>query len=105
VASPVLSRGEGSPPLTCCSYYWSHKGRELSSQLAPSIYWCLSMSPARRVQVSAPPFVELHDVPVSPFLQPVQVSLDSSTTLWRISHSSHFCINRKLAEVALCPIM
>jgi len=48
-------------------------------------------------------FVELHEVPVSPFLQPSMVPLDVSTTFWNVSHSSQFCITYKLAEDALCP--
>lgn len=38
------------------------------------------------------PLVELHEGPVGPFLQPVQVPLDISTTLWPISHSSQVCL-------------
>lgn len=34
---------------------------------------------------------ELHEVPVSSFLQPVMVPLKDSTTLWHISHFSQFC--------------
>jgi len=48
--------------------------------------------------------VELHKVPVGPFLQPVEVPLDSSMTLWCVSHSSQFRIISKLAEGTLCPI-
>jgi len=42
--------------------------------------------------------VDLHEVPVDPFLQPVEVSLDSIMTLWRISSFSSFCVVCKLAE-------
>jgi len=35
--------------------------------------------------------VERNEVPVGPFLQPVKVPLDDSTTLWYISHSFQFC--------------
>ncbi|KAK4826730.1 hypothetical protein QYF61_010983 [Mycteria americana] len=48
---------------------------------------------------------ELHEVPVSPFLQPVQVPLDVSTTLWCVSHSSQLCAISILAEDALCSII
>ena len=41
---------------------------------------------------------------MGPFLQPVEVPLDGSTTLGRISHSSQLCITCKLAEDMLCPI-
>ena len=51
------------------------------------------------------PLVECHEVPVSPFLQPVKVPLDGSVTLWCISHSSQFCVIHKSAECELCPIM
>ena len=49
--------------------------------------------------------VELHEVPVSPFLQSVVVPLDGSMTLWRISHSSHFCVIYKLAEGTFCLVI
>ncbi|KAK4831783.1 hypothetical protein QYF61_019096, partial [Mycteria americana] len=51
-----------------------------------------------QVQDFALPLVELHEVPASPFLQPVQVPLDGSTTLWCISHSSQCGVICKLAE-------
>ena len=46
------------------------------------------------------PFVELYEVPVGPFLQPVS---NGSTSVWSISHSFQFCIMYKLAEGAVCP--
>ncbi|KAK4824703.1 hypothetical protein QYF61_017929 [Mycteria americana] len=51
------------------------------------------------------PFVELPEVPVSPFLQPVKVPLNGSTTIWHISHSFQSCIICKLVEGAPCPII
>ncbi|KAK4811173.1 hypothetical protein QYF61_019804 [Mycteria americana] len=51
-----------------------------------------------QVQDFAPPLTELYEDPVSPFLQPVEVPLDGSTTLWCIHHSSQFCVISKLAE-------
>jgi len=42
--------------------------------------------------------VDLHEVPVSPFPQPVEVSLGGSTTPWFISHSSLFGIICRLAD-------
>jgi len=36
-------------------------------------------------------FVELHEIPVGPFLQPVEVPLDGSTTSWSMNSSSQFC--------------
>ncbi|KAK4832374.1 hypothetical protein QYF61_022229 [Mycteria americana] len=49
--------------------------------------------------------VELHEIPVSPFLQPVKVPLDGSTTFWPISHSSQFCVISKLVKDELCLII
>ena len=51
------------------------------------------------------PLVELQEVPVSPFLQPVEVPLGGSATSWCLSHSSQCGIVSKLAEGALCPII
>ncbi|KAK4831516.1 hypothetical protein QYF61_018100 [Mycteria americana] len=56
-----------------------------------------------QVQGFGLPFAELHKVPVSPFLQPVQVPLDGSMPICCTSCSSWFCIICKLAEWALCP--
>ncbi|GAB0186707.1 ectonucleotide pyrophosphatase/phosphodiesterase family member 3 [Grus japonensis] len=58
-----------------------------------------------QVQDFALPLVGLHEVPVNPFLQPVEVPLDGSMTLWHISHSSQFGVISRLAEGTLCPIM
>ncbi|KAK4827979.1 hypothetical protein QYF61_022681 [Mycteria americana] len=58
----------------------------------------------RQVQNLAFSFTEVHKVPVSSFLQPVQVPLDGSTPLWPVTHSSQFCVICKLAEGTLCPI-
>jgi len=60
---------------------------------------------ASPVQDLAVLFVELHEVSVSPFLQPVEVPLDGITPLCCISHSSQCCITSKLAEGALCSII
>lgn len=49
------------------------------------------------------PSVELHEIHVSPFIQPVKVPLKGSTTLWCVSHSSQFHIIYELAVSALCP--
>ena len=57
-----------------------------------------------QVQDCALLFVELDEVPVSPFLQPVVVPLDGSTTVGCISHSSQFDVICKLAESILCPV-
>ena len=44
-------------------------------------------------------------VPVRSFLQPVQVLLDGSTALWRISFSSQSCDISKLADGTLIQII
>ncbi|PKU44133.1 hypothetical protein llap_5545 [Limosa lapponica baueri] len=49
--------------------------------------------------------VELHEVPVSPFLQPSKVPLEGSMTLWCISQSSSLGVIYKLAEGGPCPII
>jgi len=49
--------------------------------------------------------VELHQVPLCPTLQRVQVSLDGSTVFQCIHHSSQFCVISKLAEGTLCPFI
>lgn len=48
---------------------------------------------------------ELHEVPVSPFVQPAKVSLGESTTCWCITHTSQSCAMNKLAEGTLCRII
>jgi len=54
-------------------------------------------------QDSALLLVDPHEVPVSPFLQPVRVPLDSSTTLRRTSLSSQLSLICRIAEGVLCP--
>lgn len=49
------------------------------------------------------PLVELCDVCVRPFLQPVEVPLDDHMTLWCIGYSSQFIVICKLAESGLSP--
>ncbi|KAK4833070.1 hypothetical protein QYF61_027732 [Mycteria americana] len=49
--------------------------------------------------------VEFREVSVIPFLQPVEVLLDGSMTLWCISCSAQFCITSKIIEGTLCPII
>jgi len=61
--------------------------------------------PPQKVQDFALLLVELHDVPVSLFLQPVKVSLVWSMTLWCISRSFQSCVISKLVEGTLCPIV
>ena len=76
----------------------------LSSHSAPSPYWCkeLFLPKGRTWEF---PFAELHENPVRPFLQLVELPPNGSTTLCCSSQSSHFCIICKLLESALCPIV
>ena len=60
VASPGLSSAEGSPPSTCWQCF---------SGLRTSLWWMSGGS-------------------CLPFLQPVEIPLNGSTTFWCISHSS-----------------
>ena len=76
----------------------------LSSQLAHKPVLVHGVIPLQ-VQDFAFAFVELHEVPVSLFLQPVEVPLNGSMILWWISCSSQVCIVCKLAKGALCPIV
>ena len=76
----------------------------LSSRSTPNLYWCHGVVPPQ-VQDPAFALVELHQVPLCPTLQPVQVSLNGSTAFWTISQSPQFCIISKLAEGTLCPFI
>lgn len=120
MASPVLSRGEDALPwpagnalphvdqeavsLLCCrSTLLAHV--QLGIHQDPQVPFCQAssqtVSPQHvlvheaicpRVQNLALPIVKLHEIPARPFLQPVDVPLDSSTTVWHISHSSQFSV-------------
>ncbi|KAJ7410836.1 hypothetical protein WISP_105756 [Willisornis vidua] len=48
--------------------------------------------------------VDLHESPVSPFLQPMEVPLNGSTIVWCMHHCSQFCIICKPKECVLWPI-
>lgn len=62
----------------------------------PSTYWCLGyFFPFA--------FVELHEIPRWPVLQPVKVHLNGSTPIWCNDHSSQFCIIGKLCEMHSVP--
>ncbi|KAK4826285.1 hypothetical protein QYF61_007132 [Mycteria americana] len=82
----------------------SFSAKLFSSWSTPSIYLVSGLVPPQVQDFALHP-VELYEVPVSPFLQPVQVPLDGSTTLWHISHSPQFCVICKRAEGTLCPII
>lgn len=78
----------------------SFSAKLLWSWVSPRQCWCLELFlPRCRTLL----FPLLHEVHVSSFLQPLQVPLDGSTTLWRISHLCLFVVS-KLAVGALCPI-
>ena len=69
----------------------------------PSLQSCFPAGQPKPVLLHGvmPPRVQdhilaLHDVPLRPTLQPVQVLLNGSTALWCTSHSSQFCVISKL---------
>lgn len=49
--------------------------------------------------------LELHDVPVRPFLQTIYIPLDNSTILWCVCFFSQFCIIWSLADGKLCLVI
>ena len=51
------------------------------------------------------PFADLREVPVGPFLQPVEVPLHGSTPIQSVNYSFQFSITCKPAEHALCSMM
>lgn len=118
--SPVLSIGNESPPFTCLQnsflrssrYCWllltqGHTAGSYStwySPAAPSPFmqscfsdsWCMGVI-HMQMQDFAFSFVELCGLPVRPFLQPVEILLNSNTSIWSI-----IC---KFAEIVLCHIL
>lgn len=126
--SPVLSR-EGSSPLTCWQKLFLTQPEKLFTFFAARAYcwyvfnllfsreikmfFCKAafhlVSPQHnlvhgivslQLQGSAFPLVELHEFPVGPFLQPVEVPLDGSASIWYVKYSFQLCIACKLAEGA-----
>ena len=125
----MLSRAEGSPPLTGytppntaqgTTSFLCHKRTSLA-HILPGAHWdrqgpfCkAALQLVRLLSVWVPGVIppqvqdlvlllaELHEVPGSPFLQLAEVPLVGSTTLWHISHSSQFCVLSKLAQGTLC---
>lgn len=129
------SRGEGPPTSTCCQcfpccspgctwpplpqgHFSGSKSVNLASTVSPGV--CTAafqlgvpqhllvqglVRPCPGLQDFALPLVELHEVPVSPFLQPVKIPLIDSRTLRRVSLSSRLCATScQLPEGPLCPI-
>ncbi|KAK4816725.1 hypothetical protein QYF61_021599 [Mycteria americana] len=78
--------------------YWGTQNWTQYSQLGRPKPVVVAEVVTPRVQDFAIPLVELHQVPVNALLQPVQVPLDDSVTLWHISPSSQFGVISKLAE-------
>lgn len=77
-------------PGPCPNGFWTPPGRETAHTLWVTCRSALSLSQQACSFPSAGLcilLVELHNVHVSPFLQLVQVFLDSSMTLWHIIHS------------------
>ena len=58
-----------------------------------------------QVQYLALALVELHNAPLHPALQPVQVTLNGSTAFQCTHHSSPYCVISKLPESTLCPFI
>jgi len=58
-----------------------------------------------QVQDPALALVEIHQIPLCPTLQPVQVTLNGSTACRCIHHSSQFGVISKLAEGILYPFI
>ncbi|KAK4831796.1 hypothetical protein QYF61_019226 [Mycteria americana] len=84
-------------------HHRAFSAKMLSTWSPSSIYRCMSLLlPTRRASYTS--LVELHEAPLSPSLQPVEVPLDASMTRWYISYSSHFGVICKLAKGTLCPI-
>lgn len=52
-----------------------------------------------QLQDFALPLADLHEFPVKPFLQPLQVPLDGSKTVWCISPTSKIGLIRKTTHV------
>lgn len=124
--SPGLSRTEGSSPLTCWQYSsvcctghcsccllqayiagsWSTgclpgpsdlPGNTAFQMVGPEhiLVQCYFLL----VHNLAISIIVLDEVPVCLFLQPAEVPPNGSTTIWCISHSSHFCIFSKLVSI------
>ena len=77
----------------------------LSNSLVARLWWCIGFysTPGTGLLILLCWTLWCSCQPI--FLQPVKVPLDSSMTLWLISHSSPFCVICKLAQGALCPIV
>lgn len=65
---------------------------------SPLDFFFLGRVISAQVQNFAFPFVELDDILVGAFLQPVKIALNSSTTVLSIRHSSQFFIHGRYAE-------
>lgn len=74
----------------------------LWSWVSPSQCWCLELFLPRCRTLHFP---LLHEVHVSSFLQPCQVPLDGSRTLWCISLLSQLSVSRRLDEHTLSSII
>jgi len=121
---PELRRQEGSSASACwlhsssCSpghiglfswhtlNFWSTgTPKAFSSKL----FSCLSVTSLHDTQSCLFPVAglctSLHEVPLGPFLQLANISLNGNTTMWWINHSSQFYRFCKHAEGALCPII
>lgn len=84
----------GSSPQSCFPVGWPPAGPGAWGSPSPAAGLCAS-----------PCSGELQEVPAGPFLQPVEVRLDGSTTLWGSSCSSQFGVIWKPAEDGLGPVL
>ena len=90
--------------LRVCQDLRAFSAKQPSTWVALSMHWWVGFF--SQGLGFAIPFVELHEVPVGSFLQPVKVLLDGSMTLWcRGCHSSQFGVICKHAEGILCTII
>lgn len=64
---------------------------------------CLGFPPPQGQDVAFP-FALLQEIPAGQDLQPVNMPLNGSTTIWRINQSSYFCHTCKSTEGVPCPI-
>lgn len=80
----------------------------LSRQTFCCMHWCLRLFLSRGrtwcIHLLTFFFVELHEVPVGPFVgHSSEVPLNGITSIWCIIHSPQICILYKFAEGAPCP--
>lgn len=105
---PVSSQNHRLRSEEPLEVFWSNLPGQTGPPIASSPGPC-PLSP-QHVLVHSPQiqyftlvFIELHEVPIRPFLQSVEVPLKSSTTLWSTKYSSQFCVTCRFSEDIFCP--